>query len=350
VLYFFVGGIAGGSFFLAALLDLFGMRQDRPTVRAGYYVALVGAVLSGILLTWDLNRPERFWHMLIQSERGVPMFKYWSPMSIGSWALLLFGGVALLASLGALYESGRVRWALLRVLQRRLLRILIIVSGGLLGFFIAGYTGVLLSVTNRPLWADTPWLGVLFLISGASTAAALLILLGLRRSQRAPDTVRWLSRMDSGTLLLELVILFNLAMSLGPVLRLWISAWGVLLLVGVVLVGMLLPLLLHWRPGLLGSLSRPAAAVCVLLGGFILRVVVVLSSEGASALRWGSLTVILAIGMTACTSPEASRTRGGGRGADVGNRDAVVEIHAGARPYYQTPCWIIPGCPAGQTQ
>src|SRR5437870_5741238 len=39
VLYFFIGGMAGGSFALAALLDLFGKPQDRPLVRTGYYVA-----------------------------------------------------------------------------------------------------------------------------------------------------------------------------------------------------------------------------------------------------------------------------------------------------------------------
>jgi hypothetical protein len=38
----------------------------------------------------------------------------------------------------------------------------------------------------------------------------------------------------------------------------------------------------------------------------------------------------------ACESPEARRARGGGPGADTGNRDAAVEIHAGARPYYHT--------------
>jgi hypothetical protein len=65
---------------------------------------------------------------------------------------------------------------------------------------------------------------------------------------------------------------------------------------------------------------------------------------------WAYLLVVLALGLGACTSPEASRTRGGGEGADVGNRDAVVELHAGAQPYYQTPCRITPGCPAGQTQ
>jgi len=39
-----------------------------------------------------------------------------------------------------------------------------------------------------------------------------------------------------------------------------------------------------------------------------------------------------------CTSPESERTRGGGRGADVGNHPAgPVQIHAGASMYYKTP-------------
>ena len=39
-----------------------------------------------------------------------------------------------------------------------------------------------------------------------------------------------------------------------------------------------------------------------------------------------------------CSSPEAERTRGGGRGADVGNHPAgPVQIHAGASMYYETP-------------
>jgi hypothetical protein len=42
-------------------------------------------------------------------------------------------------------------------------------------------------------------------------------------------------------------------------------------------------------------------------------------------------------GLAACASPEAARTRGGGPGADVGNRQQPVEIHAGADPYWETP-------------
>jgi protein NrfD len=44
-------------------------------VRLGYYVALVGIIISGVLLTVDLGRPERFWHMLLQSKHGWPMLK-----------------------------------------------------------------------------------------------------------------------------------------------------------------------------------------------------------------------------------------------------------------------------------
>jgi hypothetical protein len=41
---------------------------------------------------------------------------------------------------------------------------------------------------------------------------------------------------------------------------------------------------------------------------------------------------------TACASPEAARVRGGGPGADPGNRRVTVQLHAGAKMYYHTPC------------
>jgi protein NrfD len=280
ILYFFVGGIAGGSYFIAALLDLFGDPRDRPVARLGYYVALIGAVISGVLLTADLGRPERFWHMLIQSERGWPMLKWWSPMSLGSWGISLFGLFAFLSVLATLEEGGVVRRAGLGRLRKGVLGTLIVALGGLFGFFVAGYTGVLLSVTNRPIWADTHFLGLLFLFSAASSAAAALILLGRWRGAETAATVHWLSWVDSGALLLEFLALIALVVSLGSVARVWLSVWGVVLVVGVVVAGILLPLILHLRPRLLGQLSIPAAAVLVLVGGFLLRVVVVLSAEG----------------------------------------------------------------------
>jgi hypothetical protein len=56
------------------------------------------------------------------------------------------------------------------------------------------------------------------------------------------------------------------------------------------------------------------------------------------------LMLLLMLGLGACTSPEASRTRGDGAGGDVGNRDAVIDMHAGAQPYYHTPCQLPFDC------
>src|SRR5262249_36456900 len=53
--------------------------------------------------------------------------------------------------------------------------------GALLGLGLAGYTGVLLSVSNQPLWSDTWALGGLFLASGLSVSAASLGLLAAWR-------------------------------------------------------------------------------------------------------------------------------------------------------------------------
>ena len=39
------------------------------------------------------------------------------------------------------------------------------------GFFLGSYTGVLLSVSNQPIWSDTHLLGALFLASAASACA-----------------------------------------------------------------------------------------------------------------------------------------------------------------------------------
>src|SRR5947209_3677243 len=152
VLYFFFGGIAAGCYFSAALLELVGEPQDRAAVRVGHLIAFPLLALCGILLIMDLGKPERFWHMIVQSERGLPMLKWWSPMSIGSWGLLLFSAMAFVSFVDALVERGRGRgflhgtppgmiWALV---------------GSAAGFFFASYTGVLLNTTNFPVWTNSP--------------------------------------------------------------------------------------------------------------------------------------------------------------------------------------------------
>jgi protein NrfD len=280
VFYFFFGGLAGGCYFFAVLIDLFGRPEDRPLARLGYYIAFPCIVISGILLTADLTRPERFWHMMLESHTLRPMFKYWSPMSLGSWALLIFGVFSFLSFLGALADAGRVSWsAAHRLRPPGILGRAIAIVGGLFGFYVAGYTGVLLAVTNRPIWSDTPLLGMLFVVSAASISAALMILLAGRSGWTMP-AIMALHRIDVWVLALEFLVLIAVIVSLGPVVRAWLNAWGLLLFFGVIVLGMLTPMALYWRRDWLGESNMTAAAALVLVGGFILRLVIVFSAEG----------------------------------------------------------------------
>lgn len=280
VWYFFFGGLAGGCYFIAVMIDLFGRPEDRSLARLGYYIALPCLVISAILLTLDLGRPLRFWHMLLQSNTYKIIFKPWSPISVGSWALFIFGIFSLLSFLGALAEDGR--WqkpAAKSLLPPNALGSIIAMIGGLFGFFVAGYTGVLLSVTNRPIWSDTSLLGLLFVVSAASISAALMILLA-NKSERTAPGLKALHRLDSWVVALEFVVLIAVMISLGPVFRAWLNAWGLLLFFGVIVLGMLLPLALYWRKQWLGDLNVTAAAASVLAAGLILRLVIVFSAQG----------------------------------------------------------------------
>ena len=61
------------------------------------------------------------------------------------------------------------------------------VFGCLSGFFIAAYTGALLSATNQPMWSDTTWLAPLFLASAASTGLAAMTLLAWWKNVSTPE-------------------------------------------------------------------------------------------------------------------------------------------------------------------
>jgi formate-dependent nitrite reductase membrane component NrfD len=219
--------------------------------------------------------------MLIQSETWRPMFKYWSPMSVGAWALLFFGAFSLLSFLGVLAEDG---W-LGRGRLQRLARTLHYGPGGVVfallcagvGFFIASYTGVLLTATNQPFWSDTPLLGGLFLASAAATGTALLLLLGLRSA--APASLARLQWVNSWALGLELLLLVVFLASLGPLaMPLLRSAYGQMLLGVTGLLGLVVPLGLRlvWRGG---KWLTAVTCLLVLLGGFEMRYSMLMAAQ-----------------------------------------------------------------------
>lgn len=285
IFYFYLGGIAAGAYFVGTLIDLVGHERDRPIAKLAFYIAAPLIAICGILLILDLTRPERFWHMVIQSNTGWPMFKYWSPMSVGVWALLLFSLFSGASFVGALAEDGYFGLGRFRGLAERLHRgpigTLFQLAGTGVGFFIASYTGALLTATNLPFWSDSPWIAPLFLSSAASTGMAALVLLLLFTHRRAPhDSLASLERTDRWAMLLELVLLIAFLISLGglaPVLL--ASPYGLLLIGGTLVLGVLLPLLLSWRPQLLGTRGMALSAVLALVGGFVLRYTIVMAGQ-----------------------------------------------------------------------
>jgi formate-dependent nitrite reductase membrane component NrfD len=284
VLYFYLGGIAAGAYFVATLISLFGREEDNPISRIGYRLSLPLIMICGVLLIVDLERPERFWHMLFQSEvvhtaldESWPLggwgtmlsaanLKHWSPMSIGAWALALFGLCSTLSVFGTLWPGGRLDRFLLRGVFGRLLQI----AGSAVGFFVGSYTGVLLTTSNQPVWSVSDWIGSLFLTSSASTGIAAVLLLARGRAI-SPVSLNRLGQADLSALLLELGVFLVFFASLGRAFPWLLSVWPGWMLIGALAIGVLLPLWLDPREkasAFHGSVATGAA----LIGGLALRV------------------------------------------------------------------------------
>ncbi|MEU4672371.1 NrfD/PsrC family molybdoenzyme membrane anchor subunit [Amycolatopsis sp. NPDC023774] len=163
-LYLFLGGAAGSSATMASLATLTG----RPGLaRVGRLVAAAGASASVVALIHDLGRPARFLHML-------RVLKPTSPLSVGSWILAPFSGLAAVsagsAETGLLPPVGKLAGA----------------AAGVLGPAMCTYTAVLLADTATPSWHEARrHLPVLF-AGSAVTSGAGAALLGAPSAELGP--------------------------------------------------------------------------------------------------------------------------------------------------------------------
>jgi hypothetical protein len=183
--YFWFGGIAAGSSFVALACDLAGDRRSAAVARK---VAVAALVPCPPLLIMDLGRPERFHHML-------RIVKPRSPMSMGAWCLSVFGALG----------SGAVAADLLG--RRRAARALG-AANAVVGGYLGSYTGVLLAATAVPLWARSRlFLGPIFVATATATGAAAtrLALVGAGLPAGHPTRVA-LGRVETGAMAAELAL------------------------------------------------------------------------------------------------------------------------------------------------
>ena len=266
--YVFLAGLSGGAQLLASALDLARGREAEPTVRRGRYLSLLAPVLGSVCLILDLHTPRRFYNML-------RVFKPTSPMSLGSWILVTFGGLSAVTA-GAQFIADRAPgFGWLRWLAR----------AGALPAAVAGtgmgtYTASLLSATSTPLWAAAPKrLAVRF---GASSVASAAAALGL--GERSTHVGRDLDSVAVAALAVELAATLASADSYR---RLDSDAMAGETLGAALPLGMLLGSLVLTR-GRFRLLSN-AASLAVLAGSFAMRVRVL--AEGDRSARRPDVTM-----------------------------------------------------------
>jgi formate-dependent nitrite reductase membrane component NrfD len=284
--YLFLGGMAAGVMILSAAL--WTKREERsPAARwlAFAAPALVSLGMGALFL--DLANKLHVWRFYLA-------FRWTSPMSWGAWILVLVYPVSVGLALAGLDDAqaegaaafcsrfglgGLVRRArALSVRHAARLRRASVLTGIALGV----YTGVLLSTLGaRALWSSA-LLGPLFLVSGVSTGAALLLLFPISDEER-----HLVGRWDRVAIVLEIavMVLFLVGLVTGGADG---RAAAGLLLGGpftapfwalVVIAGLAVPLLLGaLEEGLRLPMTR-AAPLLVLAGGLALRWIMVAAGQ-----------------------------------------------------------------------
>lgn len=284
--YLFLGGMAAGVMILSALLWM--KREERSP--AARWLAFAAPVLVSVgmgALFLDLSHKLFVWRFYLA-------FRWTSPMSWGAWILVLVYPVSLAGALAGLDAAqaeraialcGRVGLAGVARALRDLglahaarLRWLMVGTGAALGV----YTGILLSTLGaRALWSSA-LLGPLFLVSGVSTGAALLLLFPLD-----PEEHHLVAAWDRLAIALEVVVLSLVLVGLATSGAGGRAAAG-LLLGGpytapfwalVIAAGLAVPFLLGTLEVRLKLRPTVAAPVLVLVGGLALRWILVVAGQ-----------------------------------------------------------------------
>jgi len=277
-LYLFLGGLAAGLLVLAGWAH----RRYEPA-RLGPALGWMGPLLAPVVLSigmfalfLDLENKWNVW-------RFYTTFRVAAPMSWGAWILILVYPASLLFAWAAWSELGPAGARLVAGAPfplRRTIAGLNVALGAALGV----YTGILLGALGaRPLW-NSPLLGPLFLASGLSAGAALLVLL-----EKEDEWRRRLASIDLRLLGAEGVLLglFFLALATGgqaqrAAAELFFGGpYTAVFWVAVAFTGMLLPVWLERleRRGMVAHTAVPP--VLILFGGLALRAVIVLAGQAS---------------------------------------------------------------------
>lgn len=284
-LYLFLGGLAAGILFFAALYTILGKENEYPTaVKLAPFITPVILVIGLLALFLDLNHKLYFWRL-------YTTIRFESPMSWGAWTLMVVTPLSFIwcaLNIKVLFPHWNWRYRIFYFLDDFFRKRIRIIAWILLIFslILGVYTGILFSAFNaRPLW-NTSILGPLFLTSGLSTGAAAIILLS--RTERERHAV---ARIDLMLIGIEMFLIVHMFMGFLASTQVHIEA-AALFLGGpyttpfwlfVFVMGLALPAVLEALELRKYHLPYWIAPTLVLIGGIIFRFIIAYAGQES---RW----------------------------------------------------------------
>ena len=292
-LYLYLGGIAAALIFFSAYFYIRGRGDELKTsVHIAPILAPIAIVIGLIALLLDLRHPAFFWQL-------YTTIRIDSPMSWGAWTLGLIMPLSVIWPLTYMKEikeyfkdSNKIAIWIIDLVdsiinmkfikpiidwfitnRSTLARVNII-----LAVILGVYTGILLSAFNaRPLW-NTSILGPLFLTSGLSTGAAVIMWMSRSVKERII-----FSRIDLLLIAVEGFFIIHLFMGFLASGTVQIEAaelflggeYTAIFWIGVVMIGLILPATLETMELFGYHIPISIPAILILVGGLIFRFVMV---------------------------------------------------------------------------
>ena len=282
-LYLFLGGLAAGILFFAALFYLMGKEDEmKATIKNATIIAPLALIIGLGALFIDLSHKLYFWRL-------YTTVRITSPMSWGAWVLLAITPLSILWVFSYYRETypkiedklqifNRLKFLntfeKFLIKNRKLMAIALIPLSIVLGV----YTGILLSAFNaRPLW-NNAILGPLFLTSGLSTGAAAILLFSKSHFER-----NLMSKIDLALIFIELFLITHMLMGMYAGSQVQLEAMQILIsgdytvmfFVFVIILGLLIPATLELTEIIGFKVPVIVPALLVLMGGFIFRIVMI---------------------------------------------------------------------------
>jgi len=283
--YLFLGGLAAGILFFAALYTIQGKEEKYPAaVRKAPFITPIILVAGLLALMLDLNNKPYFWRL-------YTTIRLESPMSWGAWTLMVVTPISFIwcaLNIRDIFPSFDWKYRWIKELEGFFIRHKITMAWILLVFsvILGIYTGILFSAFNsRPLW-NTSILGPLFLASGLSTGAAYIMLVSKSHAERI-----MFSKIDLVLIGIELFLIIHMFMGFLASTQVQIDAAAMFLggpytapfWVLVVFLGMMVPAFLEVME--LKNIRIPVLipGLLVIFGGLMFRFIIAYAGQAS---RW----------------------------------------------------------------